>query len=390
MNPPQMNDTVSGYMFTWPKEKISIEVTRIRPQSDGKVTGEIIVSTSAPGYGPHLLQTYFDFSSSHSRRDLAKTLELRYPKLANWFDILEQLSVYTLERARRGEPVVQLETGDDVQAPEYLLEPLILRSYTTIIFGDPGTAKSTVALIFTQIMTWPLAWIGCFLDIIPPPHAVTSLYLDYETDQDTVRWMLTKLQRGMNLPPLELNYRRCALPLAQDIEEIHQHIRDTRAQVVIIDSLGPACGGELKEAESALTFFSALRQLNVASLILAHTAKNTETKRKTVYGSVFFEAQARSIWEIKKAQDAGEDEMDIALFHRKPPPFQKLCCPIRLTIKYGPDTMTVSQGQRASVAEFLSELGTQAQIRELLKDGALSTKDIMGALGISRGQRTWR
>ena len=380
MNPPQIAETVSGYNFTWQKEMITIEVTRVHAHTDGRVTGEIAISTSAPGYGPHLHQAQFNFSSSRSRRELAKTLEEKYPKLVNWHDILEQLAVYTLDRARRGETVSKLETGDNIKPPEYILEPIILKNYPTIIFGDPSTAKSTVALIFAQIMTWPLAWIGHFSEIIPPPQPIVCLYLDYETDDDTIRWMLTKLQRGMKLPTLELNYRRCALPLAQDVDQIHRHISDTQAEVIIIDSLGLACGGELKEAESALAFFSALRQLKITSLILAHTAKNPETKKRSVFGSVFFEAQARSIWEIRKAQDTGEDEMDIALFHRKPPPFQRLCQPIGFNIKYGPDTMVVSQGKPRTIGEFLAALGTQAQIEELLKNGPMSTEEIARAL----------
>jgi len=385
MNPPQITETVSGYIFTWQKEMITIEATRVHAHTDGRVTGEIAISTSAPGYGPHLHQAQFNFSSSRSRRELAKTLEEKYPKLVNWHDILEQLAVYTLDRARRGEPVSRLETGDHVKPPEYILEPIILKNYPTIIFGDPSTAKSTVALIFAQIMTWPLAWTGCFFDIIPPPRPIACLYLDYETDEDTIRWMLTKLQRGMNLPTLKLNYRRCALPIAQDVDQIHRHINDTQAEVIIIDSLGLACGGELKEAESALAFFSALRQLKITSLILAHTAKNPETKRRSVFGSVFFEAQARSIWEIRKAQDTGEDEIDVALFHRKPPPFQKLCQPIGLNIKYGHDTMVISPGKPRTIGEFLSAIGTQAQIEDLLKDGAMLPKEIMEALDLSRG-----
>ena len=385
MNPPQITETVSGYIFSWQKEMITIEVTQIHAHTDGRVTGEITVTTQAPGYGPHLHQARFDFSSSHSRTDLAKTLELRYPKLANWFDILEQLSVYTLERSRRGEPVRVLSTGGDVRPPEYILEPILLKNLPTIIFGDPSSAKSTVALILTQIMSCPLAWVGCFSDIIPPRRPITCLYLDYETDEDTVRWMLTKLQRGMNLPPLKLNYRRCALPLSQDIDQIHRHISDTGAEVTIIDSLGLACGGDLKEPEPALSFFSALRRLKTTPLILAHTAKNPETKQKTVFGSVFFGAQGRSIWEIRKVQEIGDDEIDVGLFHRKAPPFQKLSQPLGLHITFTYDAMVVSPSKPKTIPAFLSAVGTQAQIRELLKDGALSTKDIMEALGISRG-----
>jgi hypothetical protein len=382
MNLPQIIDTVTGYVFSWNKEQITIEVSRLHNHSDGRVTGEIAVSTSLQGYNSHLHQAQFNFAATRSRSELARNLSERYPNLVKWADILEQLCVYTLERVRKGEPVIELQSGDDVHPPEYLLEPIILKSYPTIIFGDPGSAKSTTALILSQIMACP--WDDYSLDLIPHASRVNCIYLDYETSADTIRWLLTKLQRGMNTPPLRLNYRHCALPLAQDVDQIHRHIYDTKSEVIIIDSLGLACGGDLKEPAPALSFFAALRQLKVTSLILAHTSKNADTKKKTVFGSVFFEAQARSVWEIWKRQDVDEDEMDIALFHRKPPPFQKLCKPIGFQLKFGIDTIVVSPGKPRTVAEFLAGLSTQMQIVEVLKRGALSTKELTETLSLSR------
>jgi hypothetical protein len=72
---------------------------------------------------------------------------------------------------------------------------------------------------------------------------------------------------------------------------------------------------ELERAETAIRFFNALRSLRVASLILAHVAKNSE--EKTIYGSVFFSNFARSAWEMKKAQEAGEHIIRVGLYHRK-------------------------------------------------------------------------
>ncbi|MCL6531574.1 MAG: AAA family ATPase [Meiothermus ruber] len=223
----------------------TIEVSRLHAHSDGKVTGEIAISTSLPGYAPHLHQAKFNFAATRSRTELSRALNERYGKLAHWGTLLEQLCVYTLDRVRKGEPVIELMTGEEVSPPQYFLEPIIIKNYPTIIFGDPGTAKSTVALIFAQIME--KAWDDFDLDLTLPDREIRSLYLDYETDADTVTWILTKLQRGMKLPQLKLRYRRCALPLAQDVDQIHRHIYDSKAEVIIIDSLGLACGGDFKD-----------------------------------------------------------------------------------------------------------------------------------------------
>ena len=62
-----------------------------------------------------------------------------------------------------------------------------------------------------------------------------------------------------------------------------------------------------------MRFESALRALNVSSLVLAHTAKNAENK--TIFGSVMFHNYARSVWEICPGEDG--DTKRFALHHRK-------------------------------------------------------------------------
>jgi hypothetical protein len=47
----------------------------------------------------------------------------------------------------------------------------------------------------------------------------------------------------------------------------------------VIDSLAAAYGAELERAETAIRLFNPLRSLRIASLILAHVAKNAEEKR---------------------------------------------------------------------------------------------------------------
>ena len=81
----------------------------------------------------------------------------------------------------------------------------------------------------------------------------------------------------MNVDPFYIKYRSCALPLYQDLEQIKEAIDYYGANLLIIDSLGLASGGEPKETEPALKFFAALRQLKTTSLILGHNSKNSET-----------------------------------------------------------------------------------------------------------------
>jgi len=373
---------IGTFLFAW-EEGIRIEASRLRNHSDGRVTGELLITTSKPGTKyPHLHRAQFNFTSTTARDRLAHSLDGRYAE-TDWLTILEQLCVYTLDRIRQGEPLLNLWQQDGLyEAPRYLIDPLLVEDYPTVIYGDPGSFKSSIGLYIYACLLLP--WSDNPLSLGTNLESTKVVYLDWETEPKTTRWQLYRIERGMNLPTIPLVYRRCGLPLAEDIEAIQRAIQEAQAKVGIIDSLGLACGGELKEAAPAIAFFTALRQLKITSLILAHTAKNPETKHRSIYGSVFFEAQARSVWEIKKVQEVGEDEIDVALFHRKPPPFQRLHPAIGMNVKFTPDSISIKQQEVKTVREFIAALGTQAQIESLLTHEPLDTKSLMETLGISR------
>jgi len=384
MSLPRIIPTIAGYKFHWNDEQIAIDVSRLHSHSDGRVTGEIIVTSTLPGIPPHLHQASHNFTSSSSRDRLAGLLNKRCE--LNWADILEQLTVYTLERVRRGEPVEELYSGEGIHPPRYVAEPLIIENYPNIIFGDPGALKSNFAIVLSQIVQLP--WYDNPLGIVAPEQSVRVLFLDWETDKATVTWLVTTLERGMDLGSVSVKYRQCSLTLAQDIEQLKTCIDEAEAELIIIDSLGLAAGGELKGTESALSFFSALRQLKCTSLILAHNSKDPETKNKSIYGNQFFTAQSRNIWEIRKVQEPGSNEADIALFHRKPAPFTNIHKPLGFKVIFNDDagTMQVQTRDPRNVGEFLERMGNQTRIIELLKDNPLNPKEIAESLNLDYHQ----
>jgi len=227
----------------------------------------------------------------------------------------------------------------------------------------------------------PLGWVA-------PGRSYKVLYLDWETDENTIKWSLKCLTEGMGLGYLSLNYRRCSFPLARDVEQIAEWIEDTKADITIIDSLGMAAGGDLSATEPAFAFWAAWRKLKTTSLILAHNAKASADGNKTVFGSQFYSAEARCIWEIRKVQEPGSREMDLAMYHRKAPPFDMLRQATGLHVSYEgvgrfSDGMVISPGNPQSVPEFLESLSSQDRIKMLLDKGRMTTQEIIEELGIN-------
>jgi hypothetical protein len=336
-----------------------------------------------PGTNGHLHQALFNFITSNTRKAVGKILEERCPGV-DWYAILEQLCVITLDRERGGEPLITLKSGEEVTPPEFLLSPILIKNYPTVLFGDPGSAKSTISIIISQLLMMP--WEDNPLGFEVPKDPLRVLYFDWETDDITIQWQMTCLQRGMNIDELKLSYRRCALPLAQDLDQLKKYIDEAGAQVIVIDSLGLACGGELKDAAPAISFFSALRQLHTTALILAHTAKangDTDTK-KSIYGSVFFEAQARSVWQVTKTING--ESIELSLNHMKSPPFQKRQQPIGIKIDYDPSgymNIGLCEPDDTRVDAFIEKMETQNRILDLLKEGVMTARQIADKLKIS-------
>jgi len=386
MNKPEITKSISGYSFNWSDSGIIIDVSRIKTHKDDRVTGELLVQ-AVNGNGNTITifpPTSYNFSADRTRKELAESLSKRTPKAKlPWQDMVDQLCTGIQTRVREGEPVTKLTTNYEIKRPEYLLYPLIIKNYPNIIFGDPSAAKSTLAIILAQVLMLP--WVDNSMGITAPIKPVKVLYLDWETDEDTILWQTTMLERGMELGLLEIDYRHCSIPLTSDIQEIKRHVGSLGTEVAIIDSLGLACGGELNETQAPLGFYAALRELRITTLVLAHNSKDRESKKRSIYGNQFFTAGARNVWEIRKSQEYSSNEMDLALFHIKPPPLSGLHKALGFKVVFGEDTMQIEQRDPQTVSEFVEQMGSKQRILELLKEGPMTTGEIKERLEITRG-----
>lgn len=380
MSIPKVTETVGGFLFSWVEEELKISISHIRSHSsDGRVTGELLISSAESGK-PLYPQTSFNFTSERTRSGLIKTL-LMMDEGRPWEAIINQMSVIVVERARAGEPIRELWTSDNIPAPEYLLEPLLIRGLPTIIFGEKGVTKSILSLIVYTclLLPWeenPLGW-------KVPARSTRTAILDYELPGGIAQWNAKRIQVGMGLPDFPLFHRRCRAPLADDIEQIMNWITKLDIKVIIIDSLARACGGELNKTEPANAFFEALDKLNITSLILAQTSKDIDSKRKTIYGNALFTYYARNIFELCRSDFSQEDEIDVGLFHRWSN-LSKTYPDTGFKLNFNGRGIHI-ESQPVSVNEFRAKVNTQKAILDALKIGIMSVKQLVETTGASEG-----
>lgn len=361
LSKPFLQITPSGFFFAWlegDERHIGVGITRIREdmsKSTIEAELEVIVGDLPMANDPQAILSHvrINLLSLSARESLVRTIqnncisqELQY---LPWRAIINQVVNYTIFELRRGEPVIHLNGNYGKEAPAFLLPPLFVANAANIIYADRSSAKSLFMTAISILLSLP--WYDNPLGLpINHDEKHTVLFADWENDADITGWNKECLLRGAGLDGIELPYLHCSRPLADSLDHILERVTEAKADVLIIDSLGMAVGDDLNLTKPAFAFFAALRQIPVTPIIIGHTSKNPESKRKTVYGNAYYENEARSIWEVAKQQSPGSNELTITLFHRKPAPFVPFHNPLGFKFVFEGDKTTIETSDAATDA----------------------------------------
>lgn len=368
MTVPNLRVNTGIYELVWDQEQVAIRIDRLHENSGSSVTGEILVKTLLPGTPPHLHQARLNLTSTQARRTVVKHLGERLPD-PDWATIIEQACVLVLQSYREGEPVIAVSDVPDRSRPRHRLGPLLVEGHPNMIFGAGGIGKSLLAQYFAVLVSTGHQHNG----LSPIPGNV--LFLDYETSPEELKERVVAIEAGLGETGFSnVQYRFCVQPIANDIELIQRIVSEKEIEFVVVDSMGPACGADPSDPAAVIGYFSALRSLRVTTLTLDHVAKNAATP--TPYGSVYKTNLCRSVFELRKDQEPGEDTMRLGLFHRKAN-FGKLIPPMGLVANFTPDTIAFSTCPVRDIPALAEGMSIKERIRNLLVDaGTLTVGEI--------------
>ncbi len=304
------------WIFTFVEKDIAIGFERVRETRDG-IDAEILVTRSKPGPSgkPALIsRRRVNLLSTVTRTSFAKDLTDSTPfDLPTWKAWLEEACNVVVEQLRAGEPILRSQVMVTTMAPVYLIDHFLPENETTLLSADGESGKSWLAVAIAVA----LARNTQLLPGITPTRVGVTLYLDWETGPNEIRRRQTWIERGLGLTTtVNLLYRTMARGIHEDIDFLRDEIRARQIDLVIIDSLAPAVADDLDAGHTAVKTMTALRQLPCTRLVLAHVSKSVAQQtngRGRTFGSVQFENQARSVWEMRH-EEAGKE---VALFHRK-------------------------------------------------------------------------
>lgn len=307
MSIPTLSSIGGLYRFRWAEEQVIIQVERLHENSHFEVTCEIQINTTAAGSPSHLHGgSRLNITSAESRRRLAKYLtEDVSPN--NWTAMLEQVSVMVLAEWRKGSPTIQLSKHTARDALGMRVAPLLQERQATVFYGEGDTLKSFMALFLAVLVSSHTSQAG----LTPEPG--NTLYLDYETDEDTMWERAGMIAAGLGLDiPDGLFYRYMHQPLAADIQQLNRIVLDKGIEFIVVDSAAPAVM-EPESAAMTTEYFRALRSLRTTSLTIAHIAKNA--KEATPFGSTYWRNLPRSNFRVQATREL--QHVSIGLKHTK-------------------------------------------------------------------------
>lgn len=382
--PTITKDEPGHITLTWPNEQIIVDVQHFTDKGQAELT----IWWDNPDYKMLVAQDRIDLLSPSSKRALISQLNKANNALQwiHWDWIVRCVTWKVMDSIRKGPPVEEVwPVEGSILAPEYLVQPLLYLNHPSVIFGDYGSLKSTVALLIAFIAQLPYQDNG--LGLITKDNPANTLYLDLEGDTTmfTKRW--SAISKGFDieaksnkraLPTMPVLYRRMDGKFADSIDTIQQIVVENKIRFIIVDSLGPAVKGNLNDPEPAIEYNQALRRLGITSLTLAHNSKDPLTKQRSIFGSVFFSNLARSIWQckIEGERQPGDTEVIVSLKQIKAS-YSQPYGTLGYSFKFSDDTIAVKKTDLADT-NLSGELPLTWQIKNLLKGGALAATEIAG------------
>ena len=372
----QFADNGTAFSFTCTDRNTRMVFTQLHQhKTSSDITGQVLIETIEPTRCLHYQN--INLMTVQGRETLVKQLDAKVDDV-DWGTVVLDACYRVWQTYSHGADV-QVIWGDleDPEAvkPKYLIKPILYEGESNVLFGPGENGKSYLALLFCVLVTLPYTDNPFNLEV----KSAKPLYLDYERSEFNHRERLTKICKGLGIAPISVDYRRCTIPFADDIDNLLRIVKEGGYTLVVIDSVGIACAGDLNSSETATRFAAALHRLPVTSLLITHTSK-TEDGKKTPIGSVYFSTAPSNIFEVKKSQENGQDTANIALLHYKCNLGTKLG-PVGFRFEFQPDRVGVTCQDISGMPQLSTTEPIRQQCKQALAQGPLTVKEIAGIIG---------
>ena len=352
-------------------EHIQFRYSKLKEHTEGYSAILRVSVQDYPGIGTgELFDGRYQLFGPSAKRDVARALGERIRE-EDWAAYLTVAARSVISHIEEGMPVVDLGEGELAEPNPPMLSPLLRQNEHTVLFGLGGTGKSTIALAAAACLDQGIAYIG------DTAEQAKVLVLDWEDEEDNVRWRLDQLREGWGMSQRpNILWKRCDVSLNSMTDALTRQVTAQRIQYLIIDSAAIACGLEPETADAANTFFRVLRGLGrvgiIGSLTLAHQPKERE-RSNYPFGSIFWWNNPRAVWKAEKSQDEGASNLHVGLFHKKANN-GPLSRPMAFNIEYSKDSIRLTSEQVSKVSELREHIHANEQIEQTVSEWMIARK----------------
>ena len=305
----EMGDT---FIYKWPQYGLEVTLENLTYDSDGlRCTMEILIEY--PGIPTfHSSPENINLASSRTKASAIKHLESRFK--FDWATVFDMVSRRAIYQQREGEPFKYISNTEDfLEQPLWLLEPFVTRAGLSLLFAKGDSGKSLVSLAILLSIQTGIPILG------KKPEIITKgLYLDWESNDNSLRKRLRFLTKGHNLPEILVAYQDCSIGFPLLLRRIRKRIIDDKIGFIVLDAVSGASGDDIIRQDVTANFANAARSLGIPMLLISHTKKGGDKEEVgEAYGSVYWFNESRTVMELRTEQEEGIPESFCHFYHRK-------------------------------------------------------------------------
>ena len=293
------------HVYEWPDWGVRVVISHFFRVKSGELRAEVhtFVGGKKVGHSSAVL------GDQRGRFWLETEAKRRSPRDLPWIDIYFESCVASLEYWRKGSEVEDIAMAESAGVDRWVVDPIVTKDDITILFADGGSGKSLMSLALGLTVASGRSIVG-----MRPGTKGRVLYLDWEDSINEHGDRLRALARGcanpFTVPAGEFLYRRESEPITERVEALSKVVVENDIQLVIVDSVGLARGGDPESQGATLAMFNAIRRLNTTALCIDHVSKAELEKEKPSrpFGSVYTNNTARAAWHLSSEMQENEDE----------------------------------------------------------------------------------
>jgi hypothetical protein len=283
---------------------------------------EFEVQLEGPGMRRAPYSQRLNLLSGSQRTELRRDLEAIFGKSNDgwqWPAVLNEVIAAARATYLNQDRALRFRDIPDVEERPFMIDLLLPAGSPVLMFADGSSGKTYIALYSAIHVALGHPMLGL------PVQRGAVMFIDYEDDESTFKFRLSRLLRGLGydtLPDLPIFYWPArGIPLHDQMDTIRAKVEKEAITFVIIDAAADACGGEPESAANALRYFNALDKLpdGVASLTLAHVTNNGSRQQQVerAFGSAYWHNRPRRTWYVAREQEEESDVVDIGLYCKK-------------------------------------------------------------------------